>query len=106
MTRLTVLALAALVSLVACAGGEVDEARADDILALEGDAASGATLFTANCQSCHGADAQSGSAGQDLPSKTEDVVVDTVLSGTTGMPSFSSLEDQEIADIVAHLASL
>ena len=48
--------LALLPLLVACGSN-----RADDILALTGDAAAGETLFVEHCESCHGVGAIGGS---------------------------------------------
>lgn len=74
-----------------------------------GDAAAGEGLFTTNCVSCHGADAKSGSARQDLPGEVgnENEFFNTVVAGKGGMPAFGAeLSDQEIADIMAWVATL
>ena len=87
--------------LAACNGGA--GSRADDILALTGDATSGETLFADNCAVCHAADG-SGGTGPNLSWESVSAeVVNVILSGEEDMPSFSDLTDQEIADILAWL---
>ena len=94
--------IGALAVLVGCA----DQARIDDVLALEGDEASGAELYASSCASCHGDDG-SGGVGPSLianvPDQSDDELVDTLLNGPESMPSFADLEDQELADILAYL---
>ncbi len=74
----------------------------------EPDLANGQAIFTANCGSCHGADARSGSAGEDLPGKSEDAIRQAVRNGRSGMPSFgaSQIDDAGLADLVAWIQSL
>lgn len=81
--------------------------QAADILALEGDATAGETLFADNCASCHGADA-TGGTGPDLVAEGFDEDgVNIILDGEEDMPSFSAdLSDQDIADIIAWVDSL
>ena len=92
----------ALLFAVACG----KSAQVDDILALDGDAEAGATLYADNCAGCHGADATGGS-GPNLVEEAgeeEEEFIDTILSGEGDMPSFEGdLTDQEIADIMAFL---
>ena len=83
--------------------------RAVAISELSGDAEAGAPLYSENCSRCHGATAQGGS-GPNLVSHIKDhdeaEVIDVILEGSGGMPSFNSLGDQQIADIIAHIKSL
>lgn len=91
---------------VGCDGGKDGGSRTDDILALEGDAVIGADTYAANCESCHGVDA-AGGIGPALAGFGEDTeFVEVVLSGEEDMPSFESLPDQDIADILAYCKSL
>ncbi len=84
-------------SLVGCAGSE----RADTILGLTGDADAGATLYADNCASCHGADG-TGGAEEGILGEEASEIAEVVLNGEDSMPSFAdSLEDQDIADILA-----
>lgn len=95
----------ALSLLAGCSASE----RAIKISELDGDAESGMTLYSDKCSSCHGASAR-GKVGPDLISHLADHdeadFIDIIINGEGGMPSFKSLEDQEIADIIAHLQSL
>ncbi|MBL8618604.1 MAG: c-type cytochrome [Deltaproteobacteria bacterium] len=52
--------------LVACGG---KEGRVEEVLALEGDATSGAEVYAVNCAGCHGADGGGGS-GPNIRAKT------------------------------------
>jgi mono/diheme cytochrome c family protein len=100
-----------MVGAVAACDGAVSE-RAATIGALEGDSAAGAALYETHCQGCHGDDARSGSAGENLVDEVreeEGEFIDTILRGKENgaMPAFDeTLSDQEIADILAHLADL
>ncbi len=102
-----------------CDGGDEDDTgggtggddRAATILALNGDAASGATLFTSrgcSIDTCHGADGLSGMAMPSLDTSvmaSEDAqIVNTFLNGKGGMPPQSSLSDQELADLLAYVS--
>jgi mono/diheme cytochrome c family protein len=82
--------------------GCATDTHAADILAMEGDATAGETLFADNCASCHGADATGGS-GPDLSFGLGDEdEVETILNGEEDMPAFAdTLSDQDIADIIA-----
>ena len=73
--------------------------------------AAGQGLYEVNCESCHGADARSGSANENLAGEVEEELgeyADVVLSGKGNgeMPAFDTLTDQEIADILAYIATL
>lgn len=89
--------------LVACGSN-----RAADILALTGDPANGETLFTANCETCHGVAAVGGS-GPVLAGEFEAIEEDInyILDGKEEMPAFGdTLSDQDVADISEYLLSL
>ena len=106
--------MSAVMGMVAAAGllvgcgdkdGDSASARVDDILALTGDSGSGASVYSGNCAACHGADGEGGTgpAMSDAASGSDEEIVETVLNGEGSMPSFSSLEDQEIADLLAYI---
>ena len=93
--------------LSACSGapeedsGPVDRAAA--ILALDGDASAGAEVYGTNCTGCHGADGSGGDPGPNIQGVDPAFAVDTLLNGNGGMPSYATLGDQDIADVVAFL---
>ena len=87
----------------ACNGA--DGSRIAAILELEGDASTGAGLFSSNCSTCHGADA-GGSNGPSIAGLPQDVIVEATLSGPGPMPNFSDLENQELADISTFVSGL
>lgn len=78
-----------------------------DVSSAAGDTSSGASLYAANCASCHGGSAQGGS-GPSLAGISDSAgVIDTILYGTEGMPGFAdTLSDQEVSDILAYLGGL
>ncbi len=92
---------------VGCDDG-ISNGRGDDILALSGDVATGRTLYTSNCQSCHAADgAGVDDLGANIQETDIDVVVDAVLNGRTGMTAYAEFfSDQQIADIAAFVETL
>jgi len=83
--------------------------RTDDVLALAGDEAAGATVYTESCATCHGADGMGGtgpSLVDYMPGSDDAETVDLILNGGGGMPGFaSSLEDQDIADVLEYMHS-
>lgn len=88
-------------------GGSSD--RTATILATSGTAAAGQSVYATNCQSCHLADG-SGSIGPALSGPQGRVValsdaqlIDVILSGTNGMPPYSGLSDQQLADLLAYM---
>ena len=100
-------------ALAACGG----ETPAGPAAGEPSEASPGAALFARNCAGCHG------DRGQGTPlispatnftnatwhdSKTDAEIEATIRSGNPGtqMPSFSYLEDDEIAAIVRHVRSL
>jgi mono/diheme cytochrome c family protein len=93
-------------------GCGADQARVDDILALDPDHANGADVYTASCEECHASDGSAindGSfqlAGKDLRDMTQERIVETILDPPDGMLDFTSLSDQDIADVSAHAESL
>lgn len=96
MIRLFVLPLL----LAACAPGS-------GVNSATGDSGSGASLYAANCASCHGASAQGGAGPSLAGIGSSSGVVNTILNGTEGMPGFAdSLSDQDISDILAWLGGL
>ena len=103
--------LAAL-TLVACAGtssssgGTSNADRSAAIAKLSGSATQGKTPFTQNCVTCHGTDAKSGSAAKNLPAESASSAFTQILEGGGGMQSFSSLSDQDIANIWAYVVTL
>ena len=98
--------LAPLFLLGACG---VDPATSS-ITSLTADTSTGQSLYQANCQSCHGADAASGSAKKPVATEVKSntqAAIATILSGDGEMPSFAStLTDQQIADIVGYIKGL
>jgi mono/diheme cytochrome c family protein len=99
------------IAVVSCALAACGD-RVAAIDALEGDVTSGAALYETHCQACHGDDARSGSAGENLAGKVvdeKDEFSQAILNGKDNgtMPNFDdTLSDQEIADILAHIADL
>ncbi|MEZ4321542.1 MAG: cytochrome c [Myxococcota bacterium] len=86
-----------------CDGGEETDPpepdRVDAILALTGDAANGQSIWDNLCESCH--------SGQEavFGGLSPESQANAVLTGPGAMPDFSGYSDQEIADILAFLAS-
>jgi quinohemoprotein ethanol dehydrogenase len=73
-----------------------------------GNVAAGATVYSDNCTSCHGADGHGGNGGPDLTlfptAKNVDAVVKQVENGGGGMPAFKGLlTPQQIADVAAYV---
>jgi mono/diheme cytochrome c family protein len=109
------LVLAAAVLALACVaggcGGSDDEATSEppptmtDTEPGDGQAASGAQLFSDNCESCHGVEGAGGHVGPNLQTSpvAENLsqVETQVRDGAGAMPAFSgALSDEEI-DVVA-----
>src|ERR1700733_3732756 len=74
----------------------------------------GAAIFAANCAGCHGADGRGGEHAPNIATAPEvQHLMDRELGGIirygisgAGMPAFSSLKQQEVADVVAYLRIL
>jgi mono/diheme cytochrome c family protein len=84
-----------------------EEDRVDVILGLEGEIASGTSLYDEHCAGCHGADGLGG-VGTDLVEQlailSEEDVVRTIVEGRGIMPAWGETQsDQEIADVVAYI---
>ena len=76
--------------------------RIAEVEALVGDAETGAPLYEANCRWCHGSNGRG--AHSMYPGGTlSPNLIETILEGLSGMPSFDNLSNQEIADIVAYI---
>ena len=76
--------------------------RIAEIETLVGDAETGAPLYEANCRWCHGSNGRG--AHSMYPGGTlSPNLIETILEGLSGMPSFDNLSNQEIADIVAYI---
>ncbi|MCB9679486.1 MAG: cytochrome c [Alphaproteobacteria bacterium] len=83
-----------------------EDPRVADVLALEGDAVAGEALYAGNCVVCHAADG-SGASGPAIDHEhSQERCVTAMLNGPFSMPSFADLEDQELADLLAHLIEL
>src|SRR6204780_3262417 len=74
----------------------------------------GAAIFATNCAGCHGADGRGGEHAPNLATAPEvQHLMDRELAGIirygiagAGMPAFSSLKQQEVADVVSYLRVL
>jgi mono/diheme cytochrome c family protein len=103
---LTVVLLAPYTLLGACGSDPAVSA----IMSLTADPTAGQTVFQTNCQSCHGADASSGTARKPMAAEVKSNTqgaASTVLSGEDAMPSFAgTLSNQQIADVLGYIKSL
>jgi cytochrome c len=95
------------------------EASAPALAALEGDAGKGASLFVSKCSSCHFPDSDERKLGpgliglfkkEILPHSqrpaTEENIRQQLIRPFLAMPSFASLPEQDIADLMAYLQIL
>ena len=76
------------------------------ITSLTGNATSGQALYASNCQSCHGATGtqRANAVGEAKNDPANAAAV--ILDGKDEMPGYSGqLSDQQVADIIAYLAS-
>lgn len=96
----------ALVFLVGCAAN-IEPEQVDAVLALTGDAAAGATVYTDHCAECHdedGAGRKGVVLAEVVPELTDEELVESILAGPSIMPNFvNTLDDQQVADVAAHL---
>ena len=77
-----------------------------------GDAAAGAKVFSANCESCHGAGGKNGTVGPSLagigikPGQVAYMVLNpAAIDKESGMPKLP-LSPKDVADVSAYVASL
>ncbi|MBV8172531.1 MAG: cytochrome c [Candidatus Eremiobacteraeota bacterium] len=82
------------------------------ITVAAGDAAAGAKVFSANCESCHGAGGKNGTVGPSLagigikPGQVAYMVTNpTGVDKDSGMPKLP-LSSKDVADVAAYVASL
>lgn len=108
MRTLSLLLMALPLTLAAC-GDDGGDGDAHPSLDLDGDAVAGADVYDSTCAGCHGADGTGGS-GSDLtavvPGQSREDLVLVLVNGIDGTSMVSyddTLEDQEIADVVAYL---
>lgn len=83
-----------------------EEDRVADVLALTPNPGAGQGAFTANCTSCHPADGSQGvgpALSVAVPQLTDEEIVQVMLDGSFGMPTFDHLADQELANVLGHL---
>jgi mono/diheme cytochrome c family protein len=108
---LTVIALAFAGAVLSGCGGGNDEASPPPPAATttetgDGQATSGAELFSSNCESCHGPNGAGGHVGPNLQksSVAENLatVEKQVSNGGGAMPPFSDVLSDEEIDTVAH----
>lgn len=113
MTRSTLVPICALI-LASCGGddhnddGHSHSEDVEHIMALHGDADSGAVVFDASCanSACHGVDGDSGTAprlSEAVPEHTDEQLAALIAYGDGDMPAQSSLSDQEVADVIAYV---
>jgi mono/diheme cytochrome c family protein len=94
----------ALTFLVACAGSK-DDTSGDNGGGGGGDATAGAEVYSTSCAGCHGANGNDGSAPDltaEVPSKTDEELTTIITEGTGSMGPVS-LDDTQLADLLAHL---
>jgi cytochrome c551 len=94
--RRSVTALPLVVALTACSfGGPAEDA-------------SGEEIFAELCARCHGADLSGGvgpalGPGSNAASEDDEYLEFTIVNGRGRMPSFSSLTEQQVDRLVAHI---
>ena len=99
-----ILVFAVLVAAIGCG----EDARVDTIVALDGDATNGESLYTAQCVPCHGADGTGGSEPESIAGEASDPsgTAQIILKGEDSMAAYEDVfSDQEIADIIAFMRS-
>ena len=88
---------------------ESREVRAKAIMGLGGDASNGAAIFANHCTGCHGREGKetaiTPSLFERVPALDDQQRAMLLLSGKDQMPSWSQLDDSELADVLAFIAS-
>lgn len=94
-------------ALLALPLGGCHDPRVADILALDGDPDAGAVVYHRVCDGCHSTTdgGPFGPVGPFVRERSDEAVLHRVLRGKApDMPPFDDeLEDQELADLLAHL---
>ena len=79
--------------------------RAKGISTLQGDEENGGLLYDSNCRTCHTGELTGSETVANLfnvvPLITDEAFARVLLTGKGGMPSWSDLSDQDLADIIA-----
>jgi mono/diheme cytochrome c family protein len=101
------LLLISLLMTTAC-GAALDEAQVDAIVELEGDPEAGEQFFEDNCERCHGPDGNGDGRGPSLEgnSFSRREIVENILRGPFGMPSFADESDRDLAGVTSYVESL
>ena len=101
--------IAVVLAFAGCGPSADEQARIDAVLGLEPDATAGAVVYADECERCHGPDG-TGPIGKDLtvyvPDHDDETIVLRILRGPEDMPSFETLEDQQLADVLEHIHGL
>jgi mono/diheme cytochrome c family protein len=71
----------------------------------DGDITIGKDLYTADCASCHGADA-TGASGPSIIDEDADEFFEVIQEGEGDMPAFPDYTDQDITDVILYIKSL
>jgi mono/diheme cytochrome c family protein len=87
---------------------EGEEAGGEAAAGGGGDPEAGATVFSENCSTCHGATGHGGNGGPDLTTmplaQTEEGAIQQVTNGGGGMPPFGgTLSEEEIENVAAYV---
>ncbi len=115
MMKIVASSLSLSLLVVACSGTSTGTgtdggaARAPTIAKLTPNTAAGKTLYTDKCSICHGNDGKSGSAARnvaEIAANSQTRSIEQVISGSSEMPSFANMTDQQIADVLGYLKSL
>ena len=98
---------------------EAEEVTPDPIPGPEGDPASGETVYSSNCASCHAADSEDWFIGpglkgilvrETLPESGRPATPENVRSQITNpvgaMPAFTSFSDRQMVDLLAYIETL
>lgn len=89
-------------------GGGGDRVSMIAGMVASADAANGATIYSGLCgsSSCHGPNGDDGASNAgdlpaQVPSLTNEDIISVIINGEGAMPA-QSLDDQEVADVVAY----